>query len=197
MKQMSKMLLYVAKWSEPFWEYSDKYAAFLINILPSCKEAKKGNNPYTKWTGKTYNYRRLRIWGWEAIVHIPNPIKNRLPTGIKGIFVGVNGISYGIYIPERNSNIISCRNISWTNREWRHTSATNVRTSSETNPMLAIEYDINQFEKYKNTIHYDHKDKLMFKVIDIRIQKGQIVADRVKISNNPNNIKTVQIKIQY
>jgi len=63
--------------------------------------------------------------------------------------------------------------------------------------MLAIEYDINQFEKYKNTIHYDHEDKLMFKVIDIRIQKGQIVADRVKISNNPNNIKTVEIKIQY
>ena len=39
-------------------------------------------------------------------------------------------------------------------------------------PMLAIEYDINQFEKYKNTIHYDHEDKLMFKVIDIRIQKS-------------------------
>ena len=47
--------------------------------------------------------------------------------------------------------------------------------------MLVIHYDINQFEKYKNTIHYDHEDKLMFKVIDIRIQKGQIVADRVKI----------------
>ena len=79
MQQMSKTLLYAVKLSEPFWEYSDKYAAFLINILPSCKEAKKGNDPYTKWTGRTYNYRRLRIWGCEAIVHIPNHMKNRLP----------------------------------------------------------------------------------------------------------------------
>ena len=107
MKQMSKSLLYAAKLSEPFWEHSDKYAAFLINILPLCKKAKKGNDPYTKWTRKTYNYRRLRIWGCEAIVHIPNLIKNRLPTGIKGIFVGVNGILYDIYIPQKGTVISS------------------------------------------------------------------------------------------
>ena len=93
LQQMSETLLYGAKLSEPYWEYADKYAAFLINLLPSCKEAKKGSDPYTKWTGRTYNYRRLRIWGCKAIVLIPNPIKNRPPTGIKGIFVGVSGIT--------------------------------------------------------------------------------------------------------
>jgi len=50
-------------------------------------------------------------------------------------------------------------------------------------------YDISQFERYRNTTHYDHEDKLHFKVIDIRIQKGQIVVDRVKISNNPEGHK--------
>ena len=30
-------------------------------------------------------------------------------------------------------------------------------------------YDISQFERYRNTTHYDHEDKLHFKVIDIRI----------------------------
>ncbi len=33
--------------------------------------------------------------------------------------------------------------------------------------------DISQFERYRNTTHYDHEDKLHFKVIDIRIQKGR------------------------
>ena len=186
MKQISKSLLYAAKLSEPFWEHSEKYAAFLINILPSCKEAKKGNDPYTKWTGRTYNYRRLRIWGCEAIVHIPNLIKNRLPTGIKGIFVGVNGISYDIYIPQKGT-VISSADVNFHEQIENEDILQQLMSEQvvKPTPMLAIEDDINQFEKYKNTIHYDHEDKLMFQVIYIRIQKGQIVADWVKISNNP------------
>lgn len=184
-KQMSKTLLYAAKLSEPFWEYADKYAAFLINILPSCKEAKKGSDPYTKWTGRTYNYRRLRIWGCEAIVHIPHPIKNRLPTGIKGIFVGVSGITYDIYIPEKGT-IMSSADVTF-HEQIENEDILQKRLTPEIieHASESTEYELSQFEKYRNTTHYDHEDKLYFKVIDIRIQKGQIVADRIKISNNP------------
>ena len=77
-KQMSKTLLYGANISVPYWEYSDKYSSLIINVIPSCKEAKRGNNPYTKWNGKTFNYKRLRIWGCEAIVHIPHLIKKQV-----------------------------------------------------------------------------------------------------------------------
>ena len=184
-KQMSKTILYAAKLSEPFWEYSDKYAAFIINILPSCKEAKRGSDPYTKWTGRTYNYKRLRVWGCEAIVHIPNPIKNRLPTGIKGIFVGVVGTTYEVYIPERGTTM-SSGDVTF-HEQIENEDILKQRMVEERviTPGAKTEYEITQFEKYRDTVHYDHEDKLYFKVIDIRIQKGQIVADRVKISNNP------------
>ena len=125
-------------------------------ILPSCKEAKKGSDPYTKWTGRTYNYRRLRIWGCEAIVLIPNPIKNRPQTGIKGIFVGVSGITYDIYIPEKGT-IMSSADVTF-HEQIENEDVLQKRMSLEVTEKAAVHevYDISQFERYRNTTHYDH-----------------------------------------
>jgi hypothetical protein len=71
------------------WEYSDKYAGFLIRILPPCDGGEDKRDPYTQWYGKTYDYSKLRTWRRVAMAHISKQIKNRLPPVVQGIFVGV------------------------------------------------------------------------------------------------------------
>ena len=78
-------------------------------------------------------------------MHIPNLIKNRLPTGMKGIFVGVNGISYDIYIPQKGT-VISSADVTF-HEQIENEDILQQRMSEQVvkpTPMLVIEYDINQ-----------------------------------------------------
>jgi hypothetical protein len=65
------------------WEYSDKYAAFLIRKL-ICDGREDKHDPYTQWYGKTYDYSKLRTWRCVPMAHISKQIKNRLPPVVQG-----------------------------------------------------------------------------------------------------------------
>jgi hypothetical protein len=106
-KSISKCLLAGSKLPEPFWEYSDRYAGFLICILPPCDTSEAKRDPNTLWYGRTQDYSKLRIWGSVAVVNIHKPIKNRLPPGVRGIFVGVADAEYIVYVPESNTTLSS------------------------------------------------------------------------------------------
>ena len=97
---MSKTILYAAKLSEPYWEYADKYVAFLYS-----HHAKKQRKVAIRTLNGQEGLTTMEAKDFGMRSNSPhNSIKNRLPTGIKGIFVGVSGITYDIYIQKKGQS---------------------------------------------------------------------------------------------
>ena len=186
-KVMSKALLLQARASEPYFEYSDKHSVFIITILPPCDPKSSRKDPYSEWYGRSYDYTLLRIWGSVAIANIPNPPKNRMPPGVKGVFVGVKDREYQIYIPE-NDYIIETADVTFFERvdNQDDTIAKIIQSATKWAPNDGIEtvseqleFQIEDFSRYVNTLHWDDEDRMHYLVIDIRKYRGSIVADRL------------------
>ena len=187
MKSISKCLLAAALMPEPFWEYSDKYAGFLIRILPPCDGGDDKRDPYTQWFGKTYDYSKLRTWGCIAVAHISKQIKNRLPPGVRGIFVGVKNAEYQVYVPETNT-LLSTADVTFhevvntipsTVTEILEASAGRQHFDGIDPSSDQLLFRVEDFNGYVNTVHYDTQDKLYYVVTKIRVTKGSVVADRL------------------
>jgi len=186
-KSISKCLLAGAKLPEPFWEHSDKHAVFLIGILPPCDTTELKRDPDTLWYGRTYDYSKLRIWGSVAVVNLHKPAKNRLPTGVTGIFIGVSEAEYLVYVPESRTILSSADVTFYEKIDNVPDTVTHILESAagreHTDGMDPITtqpiFHTEDFEKYVNTVHYDVQDKLYYVVTKIRIVKGSVVADRL------------------
>ncbi len=186
-KSISKCLLLQAKLPEPYWEFSDKYAVFLLGILPPCDGGGVNRDPDTLWYGRTFDYSRLRIWGSVAVANIPHPAKNRLPTGVKGIFVGMEGLEYIVYIPE-NDTFISSVDVTFyekvDNQDDTVTkileSAAGRQHSDGVDPVPdQVLFQPEDFWQYVNKVHYDHVDHMHYVVAGVRTSRGSVVADRI------------------
>jgi len=186
-KSISKCLLLQAKLPEPYWEFSDKYAVFLLGILPPCDGEGLKRDPDTLWYGRTFDYSRLRIWGSVAVANIPDPLKNRLPTGVKGIFVGMEGLEYIVYVPE-NDTFISTVDVTFyekvDNQDDTVTkilaSAAGRHHSDGIDPTSEqVLFQPEDFWQYVNKVHYDLEDHMHYAVVGVRTSRGSVVADRI------------------
>ena len=64
----------------------------------------KGDIPEEAWSGKLASYDHLRIFGYDAYVHVRPKLRNKLATkSMKGLFMGYGEdceMGYRIWIPQ-------------------------------------------------------------------------------------------------
>ena len=110
------------------------------------------------------------MFGCQAISNIPHPAKNRQ---LAGIFVGMKGNVYHVYV------LIETADVTF-NERILHSDDTvrvNLQSAAATAEPME-EAKVSDYSSYINTSHYDHEDRLHYKVVNIRIYRGHIVADR-------------------
>ncbi|MCO5570077.1 hypothetical protein L7F22_023791 [Adiantum nelumboides] len=95
-------MLSMASLPPEFWGEAVMTAVHIINRSPSTPLNFK--IPQEMWTGKKPNYDRLRVFGCEALSHIPKDLRKKLdPKSHKCIFIGygVDGeMGYRLWHPE-------------------------------------------------------------------------------------------------
>ena len=110
-----------------------------------------------------------------------------MPPGVKGVFVGVKDREYQIYIPE-NDYLIETADVTFFERvdNQDDTIAKIIQSATKWAPndgietvLEPLEFQIEDFSRYVNTLHWDDEDRMHYLVIDIRKYRGSIVADRL------------------
>eukprot|EP00253_Pinus_taeda_P004835 PITA_04835 len=94
-----------------FWVEPVRTACYLINRSPTT--ALVGGIPEEVWTGKKLNYSHLKIFGFEAFVHIPKENRTKLDDkSMKHIFLGYadEDFGYRLWDPVKHK-IIRCRDV--------------------------------------------------------------------------------------
>ncbi|KAI5056154.1 hypothetical protein GOP47_0029675, partial [Adiantum capillus-veneris] len=87
------------------WAEAVSTSVYLINRSPST--ALDGGVPEEAWTDKPVNYAFLKVFGWEAFMHIDRSLRSKLDTKSKKCFFigyGEGDFGYRLWNPE-DSNI--------------------------------------------------------------------------------------------
>ena len=103
----ARCLMIEANTPKQLWAEAVYTANYLINRSPS--KALKGESPFKKWVGRTPSGNHLHIFGSKAFV-LKKRRKGKLSAkATPGVFMGYaqNAKGFRIYIPEKNSVIIS------------------------------------------------------------------------------------------
>ena len=104
LRPMARALLKAKDLPEEFWELATRHSNFLLNRVPCSKRGEFQKDPYQLWTGKIFDYSKLRIFGSRCYVLEPGLPKNMQPRSERGIYVGHadNSNAYLIYLPHKN-----------------------------------------------------------------------------------------------
>lgn len=108
--EKAKCLLLNAKLNKQYWAEAVHTAAYLINRTPTKSLSYK--TPEEMWTGQKPDINHLKIFGCEAMIHIPKEKSKKWdPKAQKAIFMGYcdNMKGYRFIIPP-SKNIIRSRN---------------------------------------------------------------------------------------
>lgn len=85
--EKAKCLLLNSRLDKPFWAEAVSTAAYIINRSPT--KALEYKTPYEMWSGKKPNINNMRIFGCDAMVHVPKEKRQKWdPKAIKMLFVG-------------------------------------------------------------------------------------------------------------
>ncbi|GJU36331.1 zinc finger, CCHC-type containing protein [Tanacetum coccineum] len=109
MDMVNSMMLYSGL-SFGYWGEALLTACYILNKVPSKRSIK---TPYELWNQRTPKLDYLRIWGYRAIVRLPESKKRKLgDKGIEYIFLGYaqNSKAYRFIVVEPN-DLISVNNI--------------------------------------------------------------------------------------
>ena len=103
-RTMARALLRARDLPEDFWELALRHACFLTNRLPFDRKGIFQPDPYSIWTGRTFDYSRIRIFGSKCYVMHTDNKKDFRSKAQTGIYVGhaENSNSYLVYIPTKN-----------------------------------------------------------------------------------------------
>jgi hypothetical protein len=100
-RTMARALMRARDLPEPFWEMAIRHACFLVNRIPFVGNGRFQRDPYFLWTGKTFDYAKLRIFGSRCYALKTDLKKDMSPRARMGIYVGHADSSnaYLVYIP--------------------------------------------------------------------------------------------------
>jgi hypothetical protein len=117
-----------------FWEAALSQAIFIANRIPFDYKGKFQIDPYQQWTGRVFDYSKIRIFGSRCYVLKAKTAKDLSINAEMGIYVGhaVDSNAYKCYIPSIN-DFVSTEDIRFQER------ATDV------------------FEEQKTPVEYDYK----------------------------------------
>ena len=89
---------------EEFWEAAMNHAVFISNRIPFMYRGSYQVDPYQIWTGKVFDYSKIRIFGSRCYVWDWKGKKDFADRSFMGIYVGhsPNSNAYEVYIPEIN-----------------------------------------------------------------------------------------------
>ena len=76
---MAKALLQARDLPEEFWELAYRLATSIVNRIPWMKRGRFQIDPYQIWTGKVFDYSKIRIFGSRCYVLVPGLPKNMQP----------------------------------------------------------------------------------------------------------------------
>jgi hypothetical protein len=74
--EKERCMLNGAQLGKELWEEAVGIACYLVNKSPS--SALDDKNPQEVWTGKKYSLTHLKVFGYEAYVHVPKENKSKL-----------------------------------------------------------------------------------------------------------------------
>ncbi|GJR74347.1 zinc finger, CCHC-type containing protein [Tanacetum coccineum] len=105
LKEMVNSMLSYSSLSQGFWGEAMLTACYLLNRVPNKRNR---ITPYELWTKKKPNLNYLRVWGYRAIVRLPDlKMKTLGERGIECIFVGYDEHSKGFrfYVIKPNDSV--------------------------------------------------------------------------------------------
>ena len=103
-RNMARALLKARDLPEEFWELAMRHACFLTNRLPFDYRGSFQPDPFSAWTGHTFDYSKIRIFGSKCYVLRTDNKKDFSSKAKIGIYVGhaENSNSFLVYIPSEN-----------------------------------------------------------------------------------------------
>jgi hypothetical protein len=104
--EKSRSMLSGAELGQEFWEEAVGTTCYLVNRSPSSTLDDK--NPHEVWTGNKSSLERLRVFGFDASVHVPKENMSKLDNKSENcIFMGYKyGVKgYKLWNPE-TKNIV-------------------------------------------------------------------------------------------
>lgn len=101
----ARCLILNSRLDKSFWAEAVSTAAYIINRSPT--KALDYKTPYEKWSGKKPNINNMRIFGCDAMVHVPKAKRQKLDSkAVKMLFVGYCEYTKGYRFYDRNKRQI-------------------------------------------------------------------------------------------
>jgi hypothetical protein len=104
LRPMARSMMTARDLPEEFWEAAMNHAVFISNRIPFMYRGSYQVDPYQIWTGKVFDYSKIRIFGSRCYVWDWKGKKDFADRSFIGIYVGhsPNSNAYEVYIPEIN-----------------------------------------------------------------------------------------------
>ena len=176
-KESARSMMLHADLPQPYWQCAASHAVFVRNRMPNTYENKPVMDSLTLYTNKTCDYSLWRIWGSRAFVVPLTHSNDQVQRSNEGIFVGLKGNQYKVYDPRMNKFLYS-GNVTF-DENVGNFAMQKLHASMQIPPNKA-EYSLEHFTHLIGTVHLD-PDELAYEVVNVRIQKGLIVVDRVPV----------------
>ena len=103
-RSMARAMMKANDMPEEFWEVALVHAIFISNRIPFMYRGDFQIDPYQMWTGKVFDYSKIRIFGSRCYILNSKGKKDFAPRSMMGVYVGhsENSNAYEVYIPELN-----------------------------------------------------------------------------------------------
>lgn len=176
-KESARSMMLHADLPQPYWQCAASHAVFVRNRMPNTYENKPVMDSLTLYTNKTCDYSLWRIWGSRAFVVPLTHSNDQVQRSNEGILVGLKGNQYKVYDPRMNKFLYS-GNVTF-DENVGNFAMQKLHASMQIPPNKA-EYSLEHFTHLIGTVHLD-PDELAYEVVNVRIQKGLIVVDRVPV----------------
>ncbi|XP_062529208.1 uncharacterized protein LOC105841774 isoform X3 [Bombyx mori] len=109
--ERARCMLFYANLEKKFWTEAVATAAYVVNRSPT--KSLEGKTPYELWKGKKPNLSHLKIFGSEAMVHVPKEKRHKWDKkSVKMIFMGYCDSSKGYRLMDpKTLKIIKSRDV--------------------------------------------------------------------------------------
>lgn len=109
--ERARCMLFYANLEKKFWAEAVATAAYVVNRSPT--KSLEGKTPYELWKGKKPNLSHLKIFGSEAMVHVPKEKRHKWDKkSVKMIFMGYCDSSKGYRLMDpKTLKIIKSRDV--------------------------------------------------------------------------------------
>ncbi|KAG7300019.1 hypothetical protein JYU34_017061 [Plutella xylostella] len=110
--EKAKCMIFNACLQKEYWAEAISTAAYIVNRSP-CRGLSSDATPYEVWTGSKPNISHMKVFGCQAMVHVPKERRQKWdPKSRELIFVGYSDTTKGYrFIDPKNKRVIMSRDV--------------------------------------------------------------------------------------